>query len=364
MEKRSDPLGLSVVIPTWNGRALLEEFLPSVAAAAARYAQISAEPVEIVVVDDGGTDDTRQWMTAAISTAPLPVRLVSLAVNRGFAAACNAGAAAATYSRMLLLNNDLSIEEDAIAPLVSQLDGAGLDGAPALSERRESKGLFAVHCRMKDLATGEDVGTGKVGGFSRGFLRVHRSYAPAEHAHRPLPSIFPNGGATLFDRGRFLELGGFDEIFAPFYFEDVELGYRAWKRGWAVGYEPRAVVRHRFSSTIGSFGRSTIQAVSQRNRLLLHWIHLHDRRWLAQHAVWVGLLAIWSLVSFRPAFAKGLAGAVGRWRPALARRRAEKLTAVRSDRDVVAEFDRLIARADVRAYDDPARACAEAMRSE
>ena len=162
---------------------------------------------------------------------------------------------------------------------------------------------------MKDLTTGEDVGTGKVGGFSRGFLRVHRSYAPAEDARRPLPSIFPNGGATLFDRGRFLELGGFDELFAPFYFEDVELGYRAWKRGWAVGYEPRAVVRHRFSSTIGSFGRSTIQAVSQRNRLLLHWIHLHDRRWLAQHAVWVGLLAIWSLVSFRPAFAKGLAGA-------------------------------------------------------
>ena len=340
------PQGLSVVIPTWNGRALLEEFLPSVTAAAAHYARASAEPVEIVVVDDGGTDDTRQWMSAAVSGSPVPMRLVALAVNRGFAAACNAGATAATYSRMLLLNNDLSIEEGAIAPLVAQLDASG--GADPAARR-----LFAVHCRMKDLATDADVGTGKVGGYARGFLRVHRSYAPAEHARRPLPSIFPNGGAALFDRGRFLELGGFDELFAPFYFEDVELGYRAWKRGWSVGYEPRAVVRHRFSSTIGSFGRSAIQAVSQRNRLLLHWIHLHDRRWLAQHAVWVVLLATWSIVSFRPAFAKGLAGAISRWRPALARRRAEKMTAVRSDRDVVAIFEELSRRTDLRAYDDP-----------
>ena len=333
----SPPQGLSVVIPTWNGRALLAEFLPSVIAAVGRYAGTTGASVEILVVDDGGTDDTREWMTTAMSTSPVPIRLVTLAANRGFAAACNAGARAAAYSRMLLLNNDLSIEEDSIAPHVAALD----------------VGPFAVHCRTKDFATGDDVGTGKVGGFSRGFLRVHRSYAPLEHARRPLPSIFPNGGATLFDRGRFLELGGFDELFAPFYFEDVELGYRAWKRGWTVAYEPRAVVRHRFSSTIGSFGRSKIQAVSQRNRLLLHWIHLHDRRWLAQHAVQVVLLAIWSIVSFRTSFAKGLGGALRRWRPAMARRRAEKMTAVKSDRDVVAVFDDLCRRPDVRAYDDP-----------
>jgi GT2 family glycosyltransferase len=336
------PPGLSVVIPTWNGRRLLEEFLPSVIAAAARFGRDAAEPVEIVVVDDGSTDDTQEWMTVTLSSSPVPMRLVAEASNRGFAAACNAGAAAAAFSRMLLLNNDLAIEEAAIAPLVAQLDRGDANGR-----------LFAVHCRMKDMATGEDAGTGKVGGFTRGFLRVHRSYAPAADARRPLPSIFPNGGAALFDRERFLELGGFDEIFAPFYFEDVELGYRAWKRGLTVGYEPRAVVRHRFSSTIGSFGRARIQAVSQRNRLLLHWIHLHDRRWLVQHGVWVLLLALWSVVSFRPAFVRGLAGALRRWRPAAARRRAARRAAVRSDREVVNLFEELCRRDDVRAYDDP-----------
>lgn len=342
MEKRSDPLGLTVVIPTWNGRRLLAEFLPTVIAAAKRYGLQSGEPVEVLVVDDGGTDDTGAWMATEMSSSPVPLRLLTLPANRGFAAACNAGAAAATFTRMLLLNNDLAIEEDAIAPLVAQLDGGDGRGQ-----------LFAVHCRTKDIATGEDAGTGKIGGFSRGFLRVHRSFAPAADARRPLLSIFPNGGATLFAREQFLELGGFDELFAPFYFEDVELGYRAWKRGWSVGYEPLSVVRHRFSSTIGSFGRGRIQAVSQRNRLLLHWIHLHDRRWLTQHVIWVLLLALWSVVSFRPAFVKGLAGALRRWRPTIARRRTEKRSAVRSDRDVVAIFEQLIARPDIRAYDDP-----------
>jgi GT2 family glycosyltransferase len=331
---------VSIVIPTWNGRHLLEEFLPSVVAAAARYTSTTSAAAEIVIVDDGSTDDTKAWVTARAVTSTVPLRLIGLQMNGGFAAACNAGARAAVHPRMLLLNNDLVIEEDAIAPLVAHLD-----------EEATGRTIFAVHCRMKDLGSGEDIGTGKIGGFARGFLRVHKSYVPLAGAVHPWPSMFATGGAALFDRARFLDIGGFDTLFAPFYFEDVELSYRAWKRGWDVAYEPASVVRHRVSSTIGRFRRSTIETVSQRNRLLLHWIHLTDGPWLLQHALWVGILAIWSVVSFRPAFARAVGRAVRLWPDVRARRHEVRAKAVRTDRDVVEVFHELQRRSDIAAYD-------------
>ena len=68
--------------------------------------------------------------------------------------------------------------------------------------------------------------------------------------------MFASGGSTMFRRRQFIELGGFDPIFAPFYYEDVELSFRAWKRGWSVHYEPASTIRHQFSSTIGSAGKA------------------------------------------------------------------------------------------------------------
>src|SRR5207249_955437 len=118
-------------------------------------------------------------------------------------------------------------------------------------------------CRVRDFSSGRDVGTGKMGGFARGFLRVHRSYVTRGPQAGPFYSMFASGGSAMFDRRRFLELGGFDPLFAPFYLEDVELSYRAWKRGLTVAYEPRSAVRHQFSSTIASLAGRQVARVAQ-----------------------------------------------------------------------------------------------------
>src|SRR4051812_19839669 len=104
--------------------------------------------------------------------------------------------------------------------------------------------------------------------------------------------MFATGGSSMFQRDLFLGLGGFDPPFAPFYFEDVELSYRAWKRGLSVRYAPQSVVRHEFSSTIGLLARRRVERISQRNRLLFHWIHLHDPAFWRAHIFWVGVLLL------------------------------------------------------------------------
>ena len=172
--------------------------------------------------------------------------------------------------------------------------------------------------------------------------------------HEPFFSMFASGGSAMFDRDAFLSLGGFDPLYAPFYMEDVELSYRAWKRGLTVEYEPRSTVKHRFSSTIGVVAADKVPRVGQRNRLIFHWVHLHDPRFLASHLIWIVVLLLAAPVTLKPHFIGAFFDALKRLPHVRARRREEKLASVRSDRQVLAVFAELVKRPDIRAYDDPA----------
>ena len=91
------------------------------------------------------------------------------------------------------------------------------------------------------------------------------------------PCFYGGGGSCAFDRRKFLELGGFDELLAPFYLEDTDLGFLAWKRGWKVLYQPASVVYHEHRGTIGKrFRNDYIQSVLQKNFLLFCWKNIHE----------------------------------------------------------------------------------------
>ncbi|MGO9967998.1 MAG: glycosyltransferase, partial [Bryobacteraceae bacterium] len=140
------------------------------------------------------------------------------------------------------------------------------------------------------------------------------------------PCFYGGGGSCAFDRSKFLELGGFDRLLEPFYLEDTDLGYMAWKRGWKVLYQPRSVVYHEHRGTIGKrFREDRIQAVLKKNYLLWSWKNIHAWPRLLSHLAftWVGALlaAVFGDVPLRPNLAavwrafRQLPGAVrSRWR--------------------------------------------------
>ena len=352
--------GVSIVVPTWNGVALLARFLPSVLAAGNRYHELSGASVEVIVVDDGSTDQTPGWLMdngfresarrhserpedparepANPQSAPaLKLVLVRNEVNLGFGESCNRGFAVATQPLVFLVNNDVEVGDDAIAPL---------------AENFAEPSVFAVHCRVFDMSTGKECGAGKVGDFSRGFIRVHQSYAPtgSDLQGGPLYSMFAGGGSAMFDCRKFRELGGFEPLLSPFYWEDVELSYRAWKRGFTVLYEPRSTTRHSLSSTIGKLKRRSVHMVEQRNRLVYHWIHLQDRVMMASHIAWVLLLAVTAPLRFNPGFIASAFAALKRL-PAIRKRRLEERdSARRTDREIFRIFELLSAREDVVVY--------------
>jgi GT2 family glycosyltransferase/glycosyltransferase involved in cell wall biosynthesis len=254
------PNAASVVIPNWNGRDLLERYLPSAIAA------LRGNPEnEILVVDNGSADGSAEFVR---QTFP-GVKVLALDRNLGFGGGSNAGFRAAKNDIVVLLNSDMQVSPDFLAPL--------LEG---FTDER----VFAVSCQIffRDPAKlREETGLTE-GWWQDGGLKVrHRADAAITGL---FPCFYGGGGSCAFDRRKFLELGGFDELLAPFYLEDTDLGYLAWKRGWQVLYEPRSIVYHEHRGTIGKrFSEAQIQAVLKKNYLLFCWKNIHDWRRLAAH---------------------------------------------------------------------------------
>jgi len=271
-DTQPDAASTAIVIPNWNGRDLLEKYLPSVVAAAERVAGS-----EVIVVDNGSTDGSAAFVAERFPQ----VRVVALEKNLGFGGGSNAGFRAARHDVVVLLNSDMRVEPGFLQPLLDGFTDAH---------------VFSVSCQIffsDPNKVREETGLTEFW-WERGNLRVrHR----AEPTIRELyPCAYGGGGSCAFDRRKFLELGGFDELLAPFYLEDTDLGYMAWKRGWKNLYQPASVVYHEHRGTIGRrFSEAYIQGVLKKNFLLFTWKNIHQwRRLLANFlSSWASALLSW-----------------------------------------------------------------------
>ena len=269
---RPDTVSAAIVIPNWNGRDLLEKYLPSVIAAAERV-----PGSEVILVDNGSTDGSAAFVRERFQQ----VRVVALETNLGFGGGSNAGFRAARHDVVVLLNSDMRVEPDFLPPL--------LDGFT-------DELVFSVSCQIffsDPDKLREETGLTEFW-WERGSLRVrHRTEPDLRELY---PCAYGGGGSCAFDRRKFLELGGFDELLAPFYLEDTDLGYLAWKRGWKNLYQPASVVFHEHRGTIGRrFSEAYIQGVLKKNFLLFAWKNIHDWRRLLANLFfsWAGALLSW-----------------------------------------------------------------------
>lgn len=259
----------SVVIPNWNGRDLLEKYLPPLLAAMGGHPDN-----EVIVVDNGSTDGSAEFVRRGFPQ----VRLLALPRNLGFGGGSNAGFRAAKNDIAVLLNSDMRVAPDFLQPL--------LDGFYAPD-------VFAVSCQIffSDPAkTREETGLTH-GWWAEGSLRVR--HVADENITGLYPCFYGGGGSCAFDRRKFLELGGFDHLLRPFYLEDTDLGYQAWKRGWRVLYQPASHVWHEHRGTIGkTFSPTYIDNVIRKNFLLFAWKNIHEPgRFLTHLAyLWAGSL--------------------------------------------------------------------------
>jgi GT2 family glycosyltransferase len=258
--KQPNNASASVVIPNWNGHDLLAKYIPSIIQA------LSGNPEnEIIVVDNGSEDGSAEFLRERFPS----VRVLALDRNLGFGGGSNAGFRAAKNDIVVLLNSDMRVERDFLAPLL---------------EAFTDETVFSVACQIffsDPNKLREETGLTQ-SWWENGSLRVRHRDDPAIQV--PYPCAYGGGGSCAFDRRKFLELGGFDELLAPFYLEDTDLGYMAWKRGWKVLYQPGSVVYHEHRGTIGKrFSRAQIDLILKKNFALFCWKNIHEWSRLGSH---------------------------------------------------------------------------------
>ena len=313
--------GISVVIPSWNGRGLLEQCLPTVRAALDRWGGES----EVIVVDDCGKDGTPGFLAEKFPWA----RVERMERRRGFSHAANRGVRAARHGFVCMLNNDMEVEPDFFAPLV---------------ERMKDPRVFAVSARAVQIGTGKiNIGRRVRRIESNNVIGIGEELDDPETGY----TLYASGGASLFRKNAMMELGCFDEMYAPFYIEDSDLSYRAWKRGRVVLYEPRALVRHIGGASITRKGapphiwlinRLRIGAITQRNILLFYIKNYTEPALWAAHKRKIILTAVAAVFRLKVTYLLGLAAALPRMSAAFAARRTEALESSVSDYQVYAKL--------------------------
>lgn len=270
---------VSVVIPTYNGQNLLKKFLPSVI-------DCLRDGDELIVCDDYSPDNSVEWLIKKFSLklikksfnkGELPnnynpnlktvdfklysnkvvfkdsktkkeitVLLISQLVNLRFGATANLGVAMASNNNIFLINSDVKLTSGVVDQLLSNFT---------------NKDVFAVGCMEYERnINGDKSGKNKLW-FSLGFFMHSKA-----DDFKSGDTAWASGGSGMFDRQKWLKLGGFDRLYYPAYWEDIDLSFRALKTGWKVLFDELAVVFHVHETTnIDEFGKAKIELMSWNN---------------------------------------------------------------------------------------------------
>ena len=307
-ETPSLPVVVSVIVPSHNGRDWLSRALPCIAAG-------SSATHEIIVSDNGSSDDTAAWLAGAWPAA----RALHAGEAIGFAAACNRGAEIARGHVLVFLNNDTEAQPGWLDRLVAPvLADPGRVVTTAL--------LVQLHAPGRVDSAGDGYAIWGAA-FKRGAGDEVASY------QRPGDAFSPCGAACAISRALFVRLGGFDEVFGSVC-EDVDLGYRVRLAGGRCLYVPEAVVHHAGSATLGIEAAGPVR-LGQRN---LEWAWWANTPWALVvlmtplHLLYNVMAAAWFWRRGRlAAFAQGKREALQGWRHAVQKRRhAQALRCVSS----------------------------------
>jgi len=243
---------LSIVIPTFNGLSLLKKHLPQVI-------KYSPAGTEIIIVDDGSIDNTVDWLKNDYPA----VICIHNPKNLGFTKSVNKAVSQVSSDFFLLLNNDVAVTKDYLSSALKYF---------------EDPNIFAVTLNETHSSWPVITYSGKL------------NYTRAEDKSKAYYSGWASGGSAIFRTNVWRDLGGFDDIYSPGYWEDIDIGYRAWKAGYSIVWDPKSQVIHEHESTFNKYNRSHLNLIKQRNELIFNWKNITDSDLKANH--------FWFLVSY------------------------------------------------------------------
>ncbi len=297
---------ISVVIPQYKGKEKLYKNL------SINFPYMKG--CEVIVVNDY----PEVPLTEEIAKLFPSVVVIENKKNLGFAGAVTVGIDAAKQPYIFLLNNDVVLKDDSY---LSALDHFTVD-----------KNLFAVSFKQIEK-NGGHVGRNRIY-WSHGFFR-HSKGDPGTHGING----WAEGGSMIFEKKKYDRIHGFDTLYSPFYWEDIDLSYRAWKAGYTIYFDVHILVEHHHESTIATyFQKSRIDTVAYRNQLITIWKNISDFHYLGEHLLFLVKNLIVYPFKGEASFIKGFWMALLLLPKIVAKRNQQKKLWVKTDRQIFEQF--------------------------
>ncbi len=250
---------IDIVIPSYNGRELLEKQLPVVF-------KHSPKINKVILVNDASSDDTIKFVRKSFPK----VDILTNTQNQGFTRSVNKGVAHSRADFVVLLNNDVYPHKDYLKEALKHFDDPQVFGV-TFNELHSSW----PHVSWKG--------------------KLH--FTQGEDKTKPRLSAWASGGSCLLSRRIWVSLDGMNPIYSPGYWEDIDLGWRAWKAGYKIIWEPEAQVEHIHQSTFDKLNPRFVSDLKERNELLFLWQNISDLSLLLSH-----LAFLFKQVLFHPGY--------------------------------------------------------------
>ncbi len=296
---------ISVVIPNFNGSKLLEKNLPKILS--------SVGEVEVIIVDDASTDGSVIMLRKQFPQ----VKVVVKDKNEGFASAVNEGVQNASADLIFLLNSDVLPKPDFLKYLI-----------PHFADPQ----VFAVGCLQRSNQ-GIQEGRG-IGKFSKGFLTHSKGSLEKNN------TLWVFGGAGMFRKSIWEKLGGLNTLYDPFYWEDIDLSYRALKACYKLVIEPKSIVMHDQNSGAirSTYSPAYINTIACRNQIIFVWLNITDLPLILNHLFYLPIHILRALIRFNGAFLTGFILALLKLPYILISRNRNKKTARISDKEIMLKY--------------------------
>jgi O-antigen biosynthesis protein len=244
---------ISVIVTNWNGLPLLKKNLPQII-------EMSPEAQEIIIADDCSEKDESVKYLKTLQKKYSKLRLIANKKNLGFGKTSNNAVFKSIGDLVVLLNNDIYPHKNYIKNSLYHFSDPNVFGVGFAEEGHENWARIF---------------------WKNGYLQ----HEPGLSNQKTHISGWVSGGSSIIKKSLFEKLGGFDAIYQPFYSEDLDLGFRAWKSGYTLLWEPKSIVEHKHESTISKFSVNFLNYVKERNRLLNTWRNITDPKLLYKNKI-------------------------------------------------------------------------------
>lgn len=313
-------MNFNLIIPNYNGFSLINKNLPEILKIISKYNNIC-----ITIVDDGSEKEEKSLLRNLVSglqkQQKINITLLENIKNLGFSSAINKGILASNSDYVILMNSDVIPQEGFLDKVIDDF--------------LKNYNLFGVGCMDKSIEKEKVILRGRgIGFWKKGFLMHTKGNIDKNN------TFWLSGGSSIIKKELFVRLGGFDTLYNPFYWEDVDLSYRAQKAGYSLIFEKDSIVIHKhLEGAIRKYHKNFyVKTITYRNQFIFVWKNITDLNLILSHLIFLPYHFAKAALRLDLAFYYAFFLALAKFPDIIIKRQKQKKFYAKSDSEILKSF--------------------------